>query len=76
MWLANANIRKNSQQKRHLTSKDGSIDYATVISQLKDNNYEGYVALEYEHEKFWDMDHCDVMTESIKMRDAVLPLIS
>lgn len=75
-YAGHVHLRQGNDKAIQARWEDGSIDYATVISQLKDNNYEGYVALEYEHEKFWDMDHCDVMTESVKMRDAVLPLIS
>jgi hypothetical protein len=45
------------------------------MTLLKETNYCGYVTLEYEHDKFWNMDRCDVMTETIKMRDAVLPYL-
>ena len=51
------------------------IDFPSLITRLKQTGYRGYVTLEYEHDKFWNMDRCDVMTETIKMRDAVRPLI-
>jgi hypothetical protein len=47
-----------------------------MMQKLKQRAYEGYVTLEYEHDPFWQMDQCDVMTETIRMRDAVLPLLA
>ena len=44
-----------------------------MIRQLQAAGYDEYVALEYEHDQWMEMDRCDVMTETIKMRDAVLP---
>ena len=55
---------------------DGEIDFPVLMKQLQESGYEGYATLEYEHEEFWDMDKCDVMTETIKMRDAVRPFVS
>ncbi len=47
-----------------------------VVGRLQDVGYEGYLTLEYEHEPGWmDMDKCDVLTETIKMRDTVRPLL-
>ena len=56
---------------------DGEVDFPRVIGLLKQAGYSGNLTLEYEHEPGWmDMDKCDVMTETIKMRDAVQPLLS
>jgi sugar phosphate isomerase/epimerase len=55
---------------------EGIINFPRLITQLRRNNYQGYVTLEYEHDKFWEMDQCDVMTETIKMRDTVFPSVS
>ena len=47
-----------------------------MIGRLQEAGYNGYVTLEYEHEPGWmDMDKCDVMTETVKMRDLVRPLL-
>ena len=54
----------------------GEIDFPALMKQLQETGYDGYATLEYEHEEFWDMDKCDVMTETIKMRDAVKPFVS
>ena len=54
----------------------GEIDFPGLMGRLRETGYEGYATLEYEHEEFWDMDKCDVMTETIKMRDAVRPFTS
>ena len=52
------------------------IDFAAVIDLLKRAGYGGYVTLEYEHDPWMDCDQVDVMTETIKMRDAVKPLLT
>jgi sugar phosphate isomerase/epimerase len=54
--------------------EDGEIDYPSIIEQLKEVNYDGYIAFEYENDPWLDL--VDVMTETIKMRDAILPQIS
>ena len=54
--------------------EDGDIDYPSIIEQLKEVNYDGYIAFEYENDPWLDL--VDVMTETIKMRDAILPQIS
>jgi sugar phosphate isomerase/epimerase len=68
-------LRQAARDQIQARWEDGTIDFPALIGLLKQTGYGGYVTLEYEHDKFWDMDRCDVMTETIKMRDAVLPLI-
>ena len=36
----------------------------------------GYLTLEYEHDPWMDCDRVDVMTETIRMRDVVRPLLA
>lgn len=69
-------LRQATADKIQARWEEGSIDFPSLVGSLKQAGYQGYLTLEYEHDKFWNMDRCDVMTETIKMRDAVLPHIS
>lgn len=61
--------------KGHLQAEwqSGEIDFVRVMARLKEVGYQGYVTLEYEHDPWLDL--VDVMTESIRMRDCVRPLL-
>ena len=54
---------------------DGVIDFSAVVELLKRAGYSGCLALEYEHDPWMECDRVDVMTETIKMRDVVRPLL-
>ena len=75
-YSGHVHLRQASSGKIQARWAEGEIDFPAVMQLLTKNGYEGYVTLEYEHEEFWDMDKCDVMTETIKMRNAVLPFVS
>ena len=69
-------LRQGNRTQIQARWEDGEIDFPAAVGMLKDAGYKGYLTLEYEHEPHWlEMDKCDVMTESIKMRDAVAPLL-
>jgi sugar phosphate isomerase/epimerase len=65
-------LRQAAPDKIQARWEEGTIDFRAIVRLLKSTGYRGYLTLEYEHDKFWNMDRCDVMTETIKMRDAVL----
>jgi sugar phosphate isomerase/epimerase len=69
-------LRQATRGKLQARWDEGVIDIAALIGLLQQTGYLGYVTLEYEHDQFWDMDQCDVMTETIKMRDAVRRCLS
>jgi len=48
------------------------IDFQAVLHKLKAANYKGYLALEYEHDTWLELDRVDVMTETIKMRNLAM----
>ena len=50
---------------------EGEIDFPSIIRQLKQIGYDAYVGFEYENDPWLDV--VDVMTETIKMRDAIMP---
>jgi sugar phosphate isomerase/epimerase len=75
-YAGHVHLRQASTGKIQARWTDGEIDFKAVMELLEKTGYEGYVTLEYEHDEFWDMDKCDVMTETIKMRDAVRPYVS
>jgi sugar phosphate isomerase/epimerase len=74
-FAGHVHLRQAAPDQIQARWEDGTIDFPALMSLLKETNYCGYVTLEYEHDKFWNMDRCDVMTETIKMRDAVLPYL-
>lgn len=52
--------------------ESGVIDFQAVLHKLKAANYKGYLALEYEHDTWLELDRVDVMTETIKMRNLAM----
>ena len=75
-YAGHVHLRQGANDKIQARWDEGEIDFPGLMRRLQDTGYEGYATLEYEHEEFWDMDRCDVMTETIKMRDAVRPFTS
>lgn len=53
----------------------GAIDFTRVVRKLVEVRYNGYLALEYEHDAWMGNDQVDVMTETIKMRNVVAPML-
>jgi sugar phosphate isomerase/epimerase len=75
-YAGHFHLRQGSSTQIQARWEEGEIDFRAAVGMLKEAGYQGYLTLEYEHEPHWrEMDKCDVMTESIKMRDAVAPLI-
>jgi sugar phosphate isomerase/epimerase len=54
---------------------DGAIDFRRVVQVLEACGYTGYYALEYEHDPWMGNDQVDVISETIKMREVVNPLL-
>lgn len=75
-YAGHVHLRQAALNKIQSRWEEGAINFPRMIGLLKQTGYTGYLTLEYEHDKFWNMDQCDVMTETIKMRDAVLPCLS
>ena len=75
-YAGHVHLRQGANDRIQARWDEGEIDFPGLMRRLQDTGYEGYATLEYEHEEFWDMDKCDVMTETIKMRDAVRPFTS
>lgn len=49
--------------------EQGTINYLDIFSQLKELNYQGYLALEYVHQDYMGTLYEDVLSETIKLRD-------
>ena len=75
-FAGHVHLRQAAPDKLQARWEEGVIDFPALISQLKQTGYRGYLTLEYEHDKFWNMDQCDVLTETIRMRNAVLPSLA
>jgi sugar phosphate isomerase/epimerase len=72
-YAGHVHLRQAAPHKLQTRWDEGVIDFPALIGRLKQTGYRGFLTLEYEHDKFWNMDQCDVLTETIKMRNAVLP---
>ena len=68
-------LRQGAKNQLQTRWDEGQIDFPKVIEMLKDTGFTGTVMLEYEHEDWKDCNKVDVITESIKMRDAVTPYL-
>ena len=72
---ANEVLRQKADDIPRVRWAQGVIDFAAVIALLKQVGYRGYLSLEYEHDPWMDSDKVDVISETIKMRDLVRPLL-
>ena len=76
-YAAHVHLRQAAEGQIQARWEDGIIDVAAEVGLLKRHGYDGFLALEYEFDPGWmEMDRVDVVTESIKMRNAVIPLIA
>ena len=75
-YAGHVHLRQACRDKLQARWDDGVIDFPAVVELLKRAGYSGYLTLEYEHDPWMDCDQVDVMTETIKMRDVVRPLLT
>lgn len=75
-FCGHVHLRQGAPKVLQARWDQGTIDFPGVISNLQAAGYRGYLGLEYEHDSWLDLDRVDVMTETIKMRNLVLPLIA
>ncbi len=74
-YAGHVHLRQACRGKLQARWDDGVIDFPAVVELLKRAGYSGYLALEYEHDPWMECDRVDVMTETIRMRDVVRPLL-
>ena len=75
-YAGHVHLRQACRGKLQARWDDGVIDFPAVVELLKRARYSGYLTLEYEHDPWMDCDQVDVMTETIRMRDVVRPLLN
>jgi sugar phosphate isomerase/epimerase len=54
---------------------EGTINFPALLATLKDNMYEGYLALEYVHQDYMNTRYDDVLTETVQLRDLIRSFI-
>lgn len=59
---------KDSLNGRPVLFGKGEIDYQSVISQLKKDNYQGYISIEWEKKWFENLEDLDEVIESLKIK--------
>ncbi|MDE0069887.1 MAG: sugar phosphate isomerase/epimerase [Caldilineaceae bacterium] len=75
-YAGHVHLRQACRGQLQARWDDGVIDFPAVVELLKASGYGGYLTLEYEHDPWMDCDKVDVMTETIRMRDEVRPLLA
>jgi sugar phosphate isomerase/epimerase len=53
---------------------EGTLDFAAMVATLRDAGYDGWLAVEYVHQAYMNTLFDDVLTETIRMRDAMRAL--
>jgi sugar phosphate isomerase/epimerase len=74
-YARHVHLRQAARRVLQARWNAGEIDFAKVVEKLIEAKYKGYLALEYEHDAWLDSDRVDVMTETIKMRNTISPMI-
>jgi len=75
-FASHVHLRQGAKGVLQARMDQGTIDFNRIIRNLESVGYKGFLALEYEHDPWLRMDRVDVITETIKMRDLVLRLIT
>ena len=75
-YAGHVHLRQARRGQLQARWDDGVIDFPMIVDLLKQAGYSGYLTLEYEHDPWMDCDQVDVMTETIRMRDVVKPLLT
>jgi sugar phosphate isomerase/epimerase len=50
---------------------EGTLDFAAMVAVLRQAGYDGWLAVEYVHQSYMNTLSDDVLTETIRMRDAM-----
>ena len=50
---------------------EGTLDFAAMVAVLRQAGYDGWLAVEYVHQPYMNTLSDDVLTETIRMRDAM-----
>jgi sugar phosphate isomerase/epimerase len=53
---------------------EGTLDFAKMVGVLRQVGYDGWLAVEYVHQTYMNTLFDDVLTETIRMRDAMRAL--
>jgi sugar phosphate isomerase/epimerase len=53
---------------------EGTLDFAAMVAALRQAGYDGWLAVEYVHQSYMNTLFDDVLTETIRMRDAMRAL--
>ena len=55
---------------------EGTIDFKRIVADLTRSGYEGVIALEVVSTQWLELDHIDVLTETIQLRDQLRALLA
>lgn len=69
-WLGHAHLRQARPGALQAKMEQGTLNFPAMFAAFRESSFAGYVASEYVHQDYFDTVHDDVISETIKMRDA------
>lgn len=70
-YAAHVHLRQGRPGVLQAKLLEGTINFPAMIGTLKDEAYDGYLALEYVHQGYMNAVYDDVLTETVQLRDLV-----
>lgn len=70
-YAAHIHLRQARSGALQAKLEQGTINFPAVLAGLKEQNYKGYLSIEYVHQDYMNTLYDDVLTETVKMRDLV-----
>ena len=70
-WAAHVHLRQARPGRLQERLELGTLNFAALLSALREGGYDGWLTLEYCHQPFMDMTNVDVLSETVKLRDLI-----
>jgi sugar phosphate isomerase/epimerase len=64
-------LRQARQGALQAKMEEGTINFPSLLGALRDAGYDGWLSIEYVHQAYMNTLYDDVLSETVKMRDAV-----
>ena len=68
-FAAHVHVRQAKPGFLQTRLEHGTLNFPVMLDTLRQEGYDGYLAVEYVHQDYLQTDNVDVISETIKMRD-------
>lgn len=68
-WARHVHLRQSTIGKLQCKLAHGILNFPAMFGKLKEQNYKGWMALEYVHQDYMNTLYEDVLSETIQLRD-------